>query len=213
MSVWVAGPRSYGEFYTHTLRIHDRTPLTNHMGLPVLISYALGSSAASGRMAWTADPKLADPLEIWKRARAERYDRYRWLDIAVVTISGVFFVWIVRAVKRPWVAGGLGQVFIVLGAQLTSYYYSFLVLSALLTKARRRLEALLFAFLILSQLVFWLFAWNDDRYAALTALSLLLCYGLILDFGRGAQRNSYPGETSASISAGEAGRPSKNTAT
>jgi hypothetical protein len=178
-----------------------------------LISYALGSGAASGRMAWTADPKLADPLEIWKRARAERYDRYRWLDIAVMTISGVFFVWIVRTVGRPWVAGGLGQVFIVLGAQLTSYYYSFLVLSALLTKARRRLEALLFAFLILSQLVFWLFAWNDDRYAALTGLSLLLCYGLILDFGRGAQRSSYPGETSASISAGEAGRPSKNTAT
>ena len=47
----------------------------------------------------------------------------------------------------------------------------------------------------------------------LTGLSLLLCYGLILDFRRRAQRSSYPGETSASISAGEAGRPSKNTAT
>jgi hypothetical protein len=205
----VAGPRSYREFYTHTLRIHDRTPLTNHMGLPVLISYVLGSSPASGRMAWTVDPKLADPLEVWKRARAERYDRYRWLDIAVVTISGVFFVWIVRAVKRPWVAGSLGQLFIVLGAQLTSYYYSFLVLSALLTKARRRLEAPLLIFVILSQLVFWLFTWSDDRYAALTVLSLLLCYGLILDFSRRAQGSSYPGETSASISAGEAGRPSK----
>ena len=213
VSLWVGGPRSYQEFYTHTLRIHDRTPLTNHMGLPVLISYALGGGASSGRMALTLDGKLADPLEVWKRVRAERYQRYRWMDVAVVTISGVFFVWIVRAVKRPWVAGSLGQVFIVLSAQLTSYYYSFLVLSALLTKARRRLEAPLLIFVILSQLVFWLFAWNDDRYAALTALSLLLCYGLILDFGRGAQRSSYPGETSASISAGEAGRPSKNTAT
>ena len=212
-SLRVAGSRSYQEFYTHSLRIHDRTPLTNHMGLPVLISYAFGGGASSGRMAVTVDGKLADPLEAWKRMRAERYERYRWLDVAVVTISGVFFVRIVRAVGRPWVAGGLGQVFIVLGAQLTSYYYSFLVLSALLTKARRRLEAPLFAFLILSQLVFWLFAWNDDRYAALTGLSLLLCYGLILDFRRRAQRSSYPGETSASISAGEAGRPSKNTAT
>lgn len=213
LSVWVAGPHSYREFYTHTLRIHDRTPLTNHMGLPALISYALGAPASPGRMALTVDNKLADPLEVWKRTRAERYDRYRWLDVAVVTISGVFFVWIVRAARRPWVAGGLGQVFIVLGAQLTSYYYSFLVLSALLTRARRRLEAPLFTFLILSQLVFWLVTWNDDRYAALTVLSLLLCYGLILDFRPRAQRSSYPGETSASISAGEAGRPSKNTAT
>jgi hypothetical protein len=213
VSLWVAGPRSYQEFYTHTLRIHDRTPLTNHMGLPVLISYAFGGGASSGRMALTVDGKLADPLEVWKRMRTERYERYRWLDVAVVTISGVFFVWIVRSVGRPWVAGGLGQAFIVLGAQLTSYYYSFLVLSALLTKARRRLEVPLFAFLILSQLVVWVFAWNDDRHAALTALSLLLCYGLILDFRRRAQRRSYPGETSASISAGEAGRPSKNTAT
>jgi hypothetical protein len=213
MSLWVAGPRSYQEFYAHTLRIHDRTPLTNHMGLPVVISYAVGGGASSGRMALTVDGKVADPLEVWKHMRAERYERYRWLDVAVVTISGIFFVWIVRAVGRPWVAGGLGQVFIVLGAQLTSYYYSFLVLSALLTKARRRLEAPLFAFLILSQLVFWLFAWNDDRYAALTGLSLLLCYGLILDFRRRAQRSSYLGETSASISAGEAGRPSKKTAT
>jgi hypothetical protein len=213
LSVWVAGPPSYREFYAHTLRIHDRTPLTNHMGLPALISYALGADASPGRMALTVDNKLADPLEVWKRTRAERYDRYRWLDVAVVTISGIFFIWIVRAVRRLWIAGGLGQVFIVLGAQLTSYYYSFLVLSALLTKARRRLEAPLFAFLILSQLVFWLFTWNDDRYAALTVLSLLLCYGLILDFRPRAQRSPYPGETSASVSAGEAGRPSKNTET
>lgn len=102
---------------------------------------------------------------------------------------------------------------IVLDAQLTSYYYSFLVLSALLTKARRRLEAPLFAFLILSQLVCWLFTWNDDRYAVLTVLSLLLCYGLILDFRSRAQRSSHPGEASASVSTGEAGRLSKNTVT
>ena len=213
LSVWVAGPHSYREFYARTLRIHDRTPLTNHMGLPALISYALGADASPGRMALTVDDRLADPLEIWKRTRAERSDRYRWLDVAVVTISGVFFIWIVRAVRRPWIAGGLGQVFIVLGAQLTSYYYSFLVLSPLLTKARRRLRAPLFAFLIPVSARLLALHRNDDRYAALTVLSLLLCYGLILDFRPRAQRSSYPGETSASISAGEAGRPSKNTAT
>jgi hypothetical protein len=175
--------------------------------------FFLIASACLARRRWFKLAGASIVFEVWKRTRAERYDRYRWLDVAVVTISGIFFIWVVRAVRRPWIAGGLGQVFIVLGAQLTSYYYSFLVLSAPLTKARRRLEAPLLAFLILSQLVFGLFTWNDDRYAALTVLSLLLCYGLILDFRPRAQRSSYPGETSASISAGEAGRPSKNTAT
>ena len=187
LSVYVAGSTSYREFYAHTLRIHEQTPLTNHMGLPVLISRAF---AGSSRMASTADPKLADPFEVWKRGRAERYERYRWLGFAVMAMSGVFFVWIVRGVRRLWVAGCLGQVFVVLGAQLTSYYYSFMVLSALLTGARRSLEVPLFAFVALSQLVFWMFAWNDDRYAALTLLSLLWCYGLVLAFRSRPQRSS-----------------------
>lgn len=187
LSMYVAGASSYREFYAHTLGIHDRTPLTNHMGLPVLVSHAF---AGSGRMARTVDPGLADPFEVWKRMRAERYDHYRWLGLVVVALSAIFFVWIVRGVRRLWVAGCLGQLFIVLGAQLTSYYYSFLVLSALLTGARRGLEAPLFAFVILSQLVFWLTSWNDDRYAALTLLSLLLCYGLVLAFRRGAPRRA-----------------------
>ena len=184
LSVYVAGGGSYREFYAHTLRIHDRTPLTNHMGVPVLIAHEFGGTPGSGRMEYTVDEKLADPFEVWKRMRNERHDRFRWLGIAIMAISGGFFVWVVRRVRLLWVAGCLGQVFIVLGAQLTSYYYSFLVLSALLTRGRRSLEVPLFGFVVLSQLVFWMLPWNDDRYAALTLLSLLLCYGLILAFAR-----------------------------
>lgn len=183
VSLSVVGLGAYREFYTHTLRIHDRTPLTNHMGLPVLIAHEFWG-AGSSRMEYTVDQRRADPLEVWKRVRGERYDRYRWLGYGIIAISGVFFVGVVRRVRPLWIAGGLGQVLIVLGAQLTSYYYSFLVLSALLTKARPRLEVPLFAFVILSQLVFWMLPWNDDRYAALTLISLLLCYGLLLAFRR-----------------------------
>jgi len=184
LSLYVAGSSSYREFYSHTLRIHDRTPLTNHMGLPVLISHEFGGAAGSSRMEYSVDQKLADPFETWKRMRGERYDRYRWLGFVIAVISGGFFIWVVRRLRSLWIAGCLGQVFIILGAQLTSYYYSFLVLSALLTGARRRLEVPLFAFVILSQLVFWMLPWNDDRYAILTLLSLLFCYGLLLGFLR-----------------------------
>lgn len=181
-SLYIAGPGSYREFYHHTLRVHDWTPLTNHMGLPVLMSYRFGGGAASGRMEYTVDPRLADPFEGWKQRRNERREMYRWPGFAIIAISGALVVWAVRRLRLLWVSGCLGQVFIVLGAQLTSYYYSFLILSALLTGARRRLEIPLFGFAALSQVVFWVFPWNDDKYAALTLMSLLLCYGLILGF-------------------------------
>lgn len=190
LSLYAAGSGSYREFYRHTIRIHDRTPLTNHMGLPALISHEFGGAAGSSRMEHTVDRKLADPFEVWKRMRSERYDRYRWLAFVIIVVSGGVFVWIVHRIRPLWIAGCLGQVFIVLGAQLTSYYYSFLVLSALLTGARRGLEMPLFAFVILSQVVFWTLAWNDDRYAILTLISLLLCYGLLLGFLRSPRVSS-----------------------
>ncbi|HUO65144.1 MAG TPA: hypothetical protein VMT97_15620, partial [Terriglobales bacterium] len=121
---------------------------------------------------------------VWKRMRSERYNRYKWLAYVIITVSGGLFVWIVHRIRPLWIGGCLGQIFIVLGAQLTSYYYSFLVLAALLTRARRGLEIPLFAFVILSQVVFWALAWNDDRYAMLTLISLLLCYGLLGGFLR-----------------------------
>ena len=184
LSLYAAGSGSYREFYRHTIRIHDRTPLTNHMGLPALITYELGGAAGSSRMEHTVDQKLADPFAVWKRMRSERYDKYKWLAYVIIAVSGGVFVWIVRRIRPLWIAGCLGQIFIVLGAQLTSYYYSFLVLAALLTGARRGLEVPLFAFVILSQVVFWALAWNDDRYAMLTLISLLLCYGLLGGFLR-----------------------------
>jgi len=184
LSLYAAGSGSYREFYRHTIRIHDRTPLTNHMGLPALITYELGGAAGSSRMEHTVDQKLADPFAVWKRMRSERYNRYKWLAYVIITVSGGLFVWIVHRIRPLWIGGCLGQIFIVLGAQLTSYYYSFLVLAALLTRARRGLEIPLFAFVILSQVVFWALAWNDDRYAMLTLISLLLCYGLLGGFLR-----------------------------
>ena len=57
----------YKAFYQHTLEVHDRTPLTNHMGLRVLIAHKWGPGQKSGRMKYTKDDKLVDPFGSGRR--------------------------------------------------------------------------------------------------------------------------------------------------
>ncbi len=178
------GIDAYRQFYKHTLEVHDRTPLTNHMGLRVLISHNLGSGIESGRMKYTKDVKLVDPFDVWKRMRNERYDKYRPIALVAIALSLIGFVWIVSRVKSMWIAQCLGQVFIIMLSQLTCYYYSFMILAAPLTRIKKNLEAPIFGFAALSQFVWITFGYNDDKYTALTLISLLFCFGLICAFGK-----------------------------
>jgi hypothetical protein len=182
----VAGKDAYQQFYKHTLEVHDRTPLTNHMGLRVLVAHKLGSDASSGRMKYTKDMKLTDPFEVWKRMRNERYDRLRPVAYGIVALCLALFIYVMRRVKSMWVAQCLGQIFIILLSQLTCYYYSFLILTAPLTRLKRGIEVPMFALAAFSIFTWRIFAWNDDRYTALTLISLLFCLGLLCAFaGRG----------------------------
>jgi hypothetical protein len=182
LSLHVAGKTSYQQFYRHTILVHDQTPLTNHMGLRVLIAHEPGTGAESGRMKYTKDTKLIDPFEVWKRMRNERYARYRLVAYGIVALSLAFFVYVVRRVKSMWAAQCLGQIWIILLSQLTCYYYSFMILAAPLTRLKRSIEAPLFGFAALSQFVWITFNFNDDKYTVLTAISLVFCYGLLCAF-------------------------------
>src|SRR5262249_25625517 len=91
-SMVYVGKDSYRAFYEHTIVVHDRTPLTNHMGLRVLIAHKPGRGPASGRMKYTQDEKLLDPFKVWKDMRNARYDRYRWVGWIVILGSFVVFV-------------------------------------------------------------------------------------------------------------------------
>lgn len=189
-SLAVVGTDSYQKFYHHTLRVHDQTPLTNHMGLRVLVGHNVGSGKESGRMKYTKDVALVDPFEVWKRMRVERYKAYKPVAYAVLASSLVAFVVALRRVRSLWIAQCLGQVWIILLSQLTCYYYSFMILSAPLTRVRKDLEVWIFGFAALSQFVWMFFYWNDDRYTALTLISLLLCYFFLFSF---APRDALPG--------------------
>jgi hypothetical protein len=178
-SIKLCGTEAYPNFFRHTLQVHNETPLTNHMGLRVLIAHKPWVGPSSGRAMYTKDDKLADPFEVWKRMRNERYYKYRPVAYVIIAASFVFFVWVVRRVKSMWIALCLGQIFIILLSQLTSYYYAFLVLTAPLTRAKRQIELPFLGLAAVSQLVWRAFGWFDDKSAAVTLISLVFCYWLV----------------------------------
>ncbi|MDI1483171.1 hypothetical protein [Polyangium sp. y55x31] len=221
LSLAVSGPRSYHDFYKHTLEVHDQTPLTNHMGLRVIIAhdmkaqaisqigealtpiserlkarglmspdtvqkisdvfhYKEAASKASGRMKFTKDVKLIDPFETWKNMRNERYKKYKIVAYLIIGLTLALSIYVQRRIKNLWVAQCLGQIWMILLSQLTCYYYSFMILTAPLTKVRRDFEAPLFGLAALSQFVWISSYWNDDKYTALTLISLAFCLGLFL---------------------------------
>jgi hypothetical protein len=204
-SLFVTKKDCYQQFYKHTLEVHDQTPLTNHMGLRVLVSHNMNpftTGISSGRMRWTKDGKAMDPFELWKKMRNDRYAKYRYVAYGILAASFAFSVYVLRRVKNLWIAGCLSQIWIILLSQLTCYYYSFLVLTAPLTKVKKGIEAPLFGLAALSQVVWISLGYNDEKYTALTAISLIFCYGLLCAFAR-----KWTGATASTAGAGGGALP------
>jgi hypothetical protein len=213
LSVKVAGRDSYQAFYQH-LEVHNETPLTNHMGLRVLVGQRLpfeipavgiGVGAGWGRQKYVEDNKAVDPFGVWMKMRNERYHKYRFVAYGIIALTIALFALVTRRIRSLWIAQCLGQIFIMLMSQLTNYYYSFMILLAPLTKVRRQLEAPLFGLAALSQFISIVFGYYDDQFWMLTLLSVGFCYGLLCYFagpdlrgrvlrwfGRGGQAGAEP---------------------
>ena len=137
---------------------------------------------SSGRETYVADDKLEDPYQVWMKMRNARYDRYKPVAWAIIAVSLAFFAWAVRRVKSMWIALCLGQIFIILMSQLTSYYYAFLIITAPLARVRREIELPYVGLAALTQIVFLGMGHWDDKSVVCTLLSLLFCYWLVGSF-------------------------------
>jgi hypothetical protein len=130
-------------------------------------------------MRYTKDVALTDPFETWKKMRVDRYRDYKPVAYTLLATSLLAFVAVLRRTRSLWIAQCLGQVWIILLSQLTCYYYSFMILTAPVTRLRRDLEIWLLGFAALSQVIWRVFGYNDDRYTMLTLGSLVVCYAII----------------------------------
>ncbi|HEX8694893.1 MAG TPA: hypothetical protein VF746_20870 [Longimicrobium sp.] len=180
-SLAVVGRGSYAGFARH-IRVHERTPLTNHVGLRTLLAAGVGRGPGSARLEYLRDERAPDPVAPWKEARSARRERTRPLFWLLAAAAGAWFLVILRRVRRLWAAQALSLAWLVLLPELTCYYYSFLVLAAPLSRLRRRLEVPLLALAALSQVAWSAFWWNDDRYATLSLLAVAFTIVLLAAF-------------------------------
>lgn len=197
--VATGGIETYRAFAANTPK-HQATPLTNHMGLRTVLAYR---PAEVGRLIPSSGD---DPWLRWKEARLAAWRQARplaaLLGLAALALLG-------RAALRqpePWIAVALGALWIPFAVELTSYYYAFLIVPALLWSERRAVGIALLALSAFSQLVsfgplFGLPSWRDEQYTLISLASLLVFGGVLVAFG------SSRGEKGGPASAGPVRKP------
>lgn len=178
------GPDAYRAFLANT-RKHQDTPLTNHLGLRTVVAWR---PAEVGRRLMTTE---TDPWLRWKEARLAAWHR-SWPLAALV--AAVALVLLGRAASRrpePWIAAALGTLWIAFAVELTSYYYAFLIVPALLWVEKRWVGIVLLALCAFSQCVslgpfLGMPTWRDEQYTLISLVTLLISAGILVAFGRAA---------------------------
>jgi len=172
------GPQAYKDFFHHTLQTHQRTPLTNTMGLETMIEHNW-----AGRMRFTRDDNLDDPFEGWKKGRLDRFQTMKPVFIGIIGIVFGWTVWALRRTKLLWVGLAMGTPLVMCLTNVTCYYYSFCMVLGALVIARRQIGPPLLVTSGVSQILLYAprgYYWVDDRYNAQSYLFFAL--GLVVLF-------------------------------
>ncbi len=177
-SLAVSGADSYKQFYVHTLKTHQNTPLTNHMGLETMLVHDW-----DGRMRFMRDDNMDDPFESWKKGRIDRFKARKPIFLAIVAFIGLWTVWALRRTKLLWVGIPLSVPMLMCLSNLTCYYYSFFMTVAALVVLRRQLGPAILATSGASTILLYSpsgYYWVDDRFTAqsylFAALAVLVLY-------------------------------------
>lgn len=172
------GIETWQKFAANTSK-HAATPLTNHMGMRTVFS----------TLPWTAgkhlrDSKVLDAWQPWKDKRVEvfKVSRYPFMLAALAGLVLLYFA--VRGAKGLlWASAAMGAGFIVVGAELTNYYYVFFVAMAALHELRREVGMWLCA--MVATCIFMMLtpfggmsSWQDEQSVAMSIVSLIAVAGV-----------------------------------
>jgi hypothetical protein len=177
-SIMVAGADSYQEFFSHTLKTHKNTPLTNTMGLETMVVHNW-----DGRMRFTRDDNLDDPFEGWKRGRLRRFEKMKPVFYGVIGLVALWQMWALRRTKLLWVGMALTVPLVISLTNLTCYYYSLFMVAGALVLARPQIGPALLVTSGVSQIMLYApygYYWVDDRFTAQSwlfyAMGILLLF-------------------------------------
>ncbi len=187
------GWETYQRFAQNTAK-HASTPLTNHMGLRTVLSYRPSTIGAVLR-----DPRAEDPWKSFREARLKSFAQVK--PVFVLAVLG-FLTLLYFAVKpagtEPWVAAALSVTVIAVGAELTCYYYAFVIALALLQQKRSEVGLLLLAFTATTMFIGIapfpnMSTWDDEKYVAMSVAALVAFSGVLWLFtAQGAKHGLGP---------------------
>jgi hypothetical protein len=176
-SMAVNGVDAHSEFLSNTLK-HSETPLTNHMGLPTMLSY---KPSTVGR--FTKDDSLEDPWAKWKQKRKEiKHDRRLLHGLLLLGM----FVLLALTGRRlaEWAVLAASTILIIGFFELTCYYYSFVVLMAPLAIERLRYSVAMILMVMAGLLLQFFIGWYDEQYTAETVVVLMALLYILIDIVR-----------------------------
>jgi hypothetical protein len=177
-SIAVAGADAYPRFLDH-IGTHKGTPLTNHMGLPTILSHRW-----EGRMMVARNDTLDDPFEEWKTGRTERTENLKWLQYSIVGLMLVWMAWCLRRTKLLWVGLPLGLGLIPGLTNLTCYYFCMYIIAAALAAKRPAVGAALLILSGASQIMHHSYHFYDDRFTADSWLFIVFSFVLLFAYSR-----------------------------
>ncbi|MBI3185859.1 MAG: hypothetical protein HYZ28_27300 [Myxococcales bacterium] len=182
-SLWASGGvDAYRRFAQNTHK-HATTPLTNHMGLRTAVSYRPSTIGAHLRQS-----QATDPWAVWKQARLRTFGEAKPLFYLLALAFTALLYLAVRGVgHEPWTAAALSVAMIAVGAELTCYYYCFVMVVAVLFLLRREVGLLLLTLTAVTQFIGWaplpnMSRWEDEQYTAMSFASLIALGGVLWVF-------------------------------
>jgi len=175
------GPGAYRQFLANTVK-HQATPLTNHMGLRTVVSFRPDEI---GRQLHAES--APEPWAQWKEARLAAWSRSRGWAAAIALITLALVARGAMRHRELWIGAALGAAFIPFAVELTSYYFAFLIVPALLWSVRREAGIALLLlgacglFVSLAPLA-GMPTWRDEQYTLVALATLLVLLMILLRF-------------------------------
>ncbi|HEX3776619.1 MAG TPA: hypothetical protein VHV51_19235 [Polyangiaceae bacterium] len=181
-SVAVCGVDSYKQFFGHTIKVHNATPLTNHMGLETMLL-----TNWDGRMRFLRDDNMDDPFEGWKQSRIDRFKTIKPLFLLICAGAFAWTAWSLRRTKLLWIGLAVGSCLVISLTNLTCYYYSLFMVVPAMVAVRPALGPPIVVTSGISTILLYAptgFYWVDDRFVAQAWLFYVLSLMVLWAYSR-----------------------------